>query len=474
MGEGEKVMSDVESFLAAIRDEPDDDTVRLVFADWLEEHNDPRGEFIRIQCQLARWVPEVEKREALQLRERELLQEHGQEWVGAFKRVAGAHVRFDRGIIELSTSRAVPQKWSPWIQSFRLIWNADRSPDINRLLPQKRLRQLSKIDLSSNRLTVETDARRLLYHADRLGVKHIRLANNEPTSAYLLPHLDGWPWPRLRSLDLDGTIKGIEMRTQLKSDAEWLRSYFPTPANQQPESLMNSIGMKLRKIPAGTFMMGSPETENGHDSDEFLHRVTITKPFYLGIYPVTQGEYRHITGENPSSFSPAVGSTSYCPVEMVSWNEAVDFCRALSNLPAEQEAKRQYRLPTEAEWEYACRAGTNTRFSFGDDYDPLQGNLLHEYEHPIPVGMFKPNRFGLYDMHGQVREWCQDWYRREYYLSSPEEDPSGPEDGESKVLRGGSWDISADQYARSAYRVYFRPDGRLAGIGFRVVCEING
>jgi len=269
-----------------------------------------------------------------------------------------------------------------------------------------------------------------------------------------------------------------------------------------PAQTTNSIGMKLVLIPPGEFEMGSSRAEidrllqeararglsRGYVSrlphEGPVHRVKITKPFYLGACEVTQGEYRRVVGVNPSHFSAqGVGKvdvagrdTSGFPVECVSWEAAQGFCRELSGLPEERAAGRAYRLPTEAEWEYACRAGSTTRFAFGDDAADLEdhawvsGNaagITHR------VGGKEPNDWGLYDVHGSVLEWCEDWFGKDYYEWSPAEDPRGPAGAEFRVLRGGSW-VSPDvESTRSACRDYFAPHFRARYIGFRVVCEID-
>ena len=466
-------MNDVDAFLATIREEPDDDTPRLVFADWLEEHNDPRGEFIRLQCELNRWVPDVDRRSALQNRERELLREHRKKWLGSLANLPESRCRFDRGLIAFSSNGAMPLRWNPWIQSLHFRLRESTTQPISQYLTPSRLKHLSRLDVTCSQLPLQGIASRVLDKPASLGVQHLRVANNRPLRAGMLPTLPGWPWPQLRTLDFEGSIIGLDTTKSLQTEARWFQDYQPTPRGVEPELLMNSIGMRLRRIPAGSFWMGSSESEEGHDPDEFRHFVRLTKPYYMGVYPVTQGQYARIMGENPSHFNEGLGGGFNHPVEMINWEEANTFCQTLSDLESEKNAGRVYRLPTEAEWEYACRAGTTTRFSFGDEWEGNLANILHHYDHPMPVGYFQPNSFGIYDTHGQVREWCQDWYRREYYRHSQEENPTGPPDGESKVIRGGSWDISSEQYARSAYRVYFRPDGRLLGIGFRVVCEIG-
>ncbi len=210
-----------------------------------------------------------------------------------------------------------------------------------------------------------------------------------------------------------------------------------------PVQTTNSIGMKLNLIPPGEFMMGSPEREAGHQDDETQHLVKVTKPFYLSVYEVTQQQYERVMGNNSSK---SKGTTK--SVAMASWNDAVAFCHKLS----EQEGD-QYRLPTEAEWEYACRAGTTTIYSFGDDtrelpqyawYNDNSNNSTH------PVGELKPNPWGLYDMHGNVWEWCQDWYAA-YRSTEVLSDPKRPAQGVRRVLRGGVF-FTRPAYLRAADR----------------------
>ena len=282
-----------------------------------------------------------------------------------------------------------------------------------------------------------------------------------------------------------------------------------------PVEETNSIGMKLALIPPGEFDMGSTPEEQAwarettravQDEEAFAtrvssegprHRVKITKPFYLGMYPVTQGEYEKVMGVNPStfterqmdasSFQPPLSATevksrqaevkkvarrdtSRHPVEMVSWNDATEFCRRLSAMSAERAARRVYRLPTEAEREYACRAATTTRWYHGDDearlfdvawFNKNAGGMTH------PVGEKKPNAWGLYDMYGNVHQWCADWFSADYYEQSPPENPTGPPAGSNRVSRGGSWSSIASS-CRSASHYYNTPAHRYQIYGFRV------
>jgi formylglycine-generating enzyme required for sulfatase activity len=256
------------------------------------------------------------------------------------------------------------------------------------------------------------------------------------------------------------------------------------------EEIENAIGMKLRRIPAGRFTMGSPKEETARlDSEGPQHEVEITRAFYLGKFEVTQGQYRQVMGENPSYFSQdgkgkekvAGKDTDNFPVDSVSWEDAVAFCRKLSEMPKERAAGRVYHLPTEAEWEYACRGGATSYqiFHFGNSASSLQANFVGHtvygkveggpwLQRTTTVGSYRPNGYGLYDMHGNVGEWCADWHSKDYYANSDLKDPQGPQNGDRRVLRGGScgndaWDC------RSAYRIDFDPGTRDPGFGFRVV-----
>ena len=249
---------------------------------------------------------------------------------------------------------------------------------------------------------------------------------------------------------------------------------------KQEKRLVNSAGMAFALIPKGSFWMGSPPEETGRRENEGpVHEVVLPNAFYLGITAVTQEQYARVMGTNPARFQGAAGGGPTHPVEMISWDEAVAFCTALSNLPAEREARRIYRLPTEAEWEYACRAGTRTAFhqgaSLGCDqahfdgaYPYGEGRRGPSLPRTVPVGSFPPNTWGLSDMHGNVWEWCADWFEDRYYQNSPRSDPRGPETGNYRVLRGGSWKNQAGT-CRAAYRNALAPNQRQPFVGFRIL-----
>jgi formylglycine-generating enzyme required for sulfatase activity len=248
-------------------------------------------------------------------------------------------------------------------------------------------------------------------------------------------------------------------------------------------SVINSIGMKLALISPGEFMMGGSLGDKDADPiEEMPHEVRITKPFYLGVHQVTQEQYEHVVGENPSMFRGR-----FRPVEHLRWQDAVEFCRRLSELPAEQGAGRVYRLPTEAEWEYACRAATTTRFNTGDSLDASHAcfaefNATDGLSKPTkPVGSYPANPWGLHDMHGNVWEWCSDWFSREYYGDITISDPQGPAAGSYHVLRGGAAS-SVSGLCRSSSRGEAMKDGPsydhknaiawYGDLGFRVVCSV--
>ena len=246
-----------------------------------------------------------------------------------------------------------------------------------------------------------------------------------------------------------------------------------------PLELQNSMGMKFALIPPGEFQMGSADS-HGDTYSSPVHKVRITNPFYLGIYEVTQAEYKRVMGTNPSQFK----EDSHIPVDSVAASQTYEFCRRLSERSEEKRAARRYRLPTEAEWEYACRAGTETLFYFGntitarqanfDTHDPAFGMEKRSSPgRPMRVGSYPPNAFGLFDMHGNVLELCQDKYDPDFYARSPVDNPLNPDvdQGWTGVIRGGSWYRPA---VPSAFR-YTRNIETFGGdFGFRIAISIDG
>ena len=275
------------------------------------------------------------------------------------------------------------------------------------------------------------------------------------------------------------------------------------PQKETPRPFANSIGMKFVRLPAGEFVMGMPDVGRGvaYQAATPAHVVHITKPFSLGVYAVTQDEYRKVMKRNPSWYSPTGGGkdqlqgedapyfgewigqgdearyfrrwkpdgfdgtvqmrgkdTSSFPVESVSWYDAVEFCRQLSELPVEKEMERRYRLPTEAEWEYACRAGSTAQ---GD------GKMAHSIG---LVYLDKPNAFGVCGMKSSVWEWCSDGFSRYYYARSPKDDPQGTSSVYLRVVRGSEWTFTQDFPCSWLNPRAFPPSARSRFLGFRVVC----
>jgi formylglycine-generating enzyme required for sulfatase activity len=231
---------------------------------------------------------------------------------------------------------------------------------------------------------------------------------------------------------------------------------------------INSLGMRFVLVRPGRFMMGAPEDERGRNDDEAPHAVEIVHRFFIGATEVATGDWRRFvkeSGYNWNHFSEVriTSPTDAHPISFVSWQDAVAFCEWLSRVD-----KAAYRLPTEAEWEYACRAGSVSRYIYGDKGDSKLMGYFGRSTTAYPVGSFPPNRWGLYDTHGNVWEWCGDWYDAEYYGGSPTTAPSGPAQGDARAVRGGSWQDRAD-YCRSANRSGRWPGGRYEDLGFRVV-----
>ncbi len=271
---------------------------------------------------------------------------------------------------------------------------------------------------------------------------------------------------------------GEEAEYTFKTEEEWKRKKEEERKRKEEEDRRTNgpYGKKISGplpnmefvwIPADSFMMGSPEDEPGRSDDEKQHLVTLTKGFYIQITPVTQAQWKEITGNNPSHFR---GDSR--PVEMVSWNDVQAFIKELNR----REGTGEYRLPTEAQWEYACRAGTTTALNSGERltstngecknlnrlcwYDKNSGSKTH------PVVQKVSNAWGLFDMHGNIREWCQDWYGG--YSGGHVTDPAGASSGAFRVFRGGSWYNTA-QRCRSAFRDRLNPSSQNSSLGFRLV-----
>jgi formylglycine-generating enzyme required for sulfatase activity len=230
-----------------------------------------------------------------------------------------------------------------------------------------------------------------------------------------------------------------------------------------PPTTINSIGMELKLIPSGSFRMGGDKRlEQAEDHETPRHIVKIRNAFFMGKYEVTQTQWSEMMDNNPSEFKDNIR-----PVERVSWNDVQVFIQKLNT----KEKTDKYHLPTEAEWEYAARADSESSYAFGSDTKILSQYAWHRNNsggETHPVGQLNPNAWGLYDMHGNVHEWCQDWFDRKYYSQSPSNTPLGPSTGLAKTLRGGDWG-SEGWYCRCASRSLSSPDRRSNRLGFRLI-----
>ena len=282
-----------------------------------------------------------------------------------------------------------------------------------------------------------------------------------------IPERRGTARGAVELVNFDRVKQGASMKENMKSPP------IAPSTESAAKSITNSIGMSLVLIRAGTFMMGSPTNEADRDAREVQHRVTLTKDFYLGTTEVTQGQWESVMGTTPWKGVQYVKEGSKYPATYVHWEDAVEFCKRLS-----AKEGKSYRLPTEAEWEYACRGGKTSAYGFGDSGRDLseygwwgglvgEGNAQSEqYAHE--VGLKRANAFGLFDMHGNAWEWCSDWHG-EYPLGNVT-DPQGPSGGTDRLARGGSWSAYV-WYCRAALRRYSGPFHKDGEMGFRVALD---
>ena len=487
------------AFLQSIRAAPADDTPRLVFADWLDDCGDSeRAEFIRLQCELAHWIPDLDRRTALQRRERELLHAHERSWLGGIRRFCRSW-RFERGLPSvtmpakqfLSTEFAADaETLLAGVQEVRLLNAGSAAAE---LFQSPQLAAITALDLDGAGMG-DIAVKHLVNSEFTRQLRTLNLANNFLTFLSVWSLCDSESMNGLRSLDLRNNRLGpfgvetiietdsvrlpiLELHGNVVGIVGW------RPAGATLNRVVNSLGMELALIPAGTLRRGSSEAVVQRSEDEPMQTVTLTSAFYLGVYTVTQAQFATVMEQNPSRFTSDRGGGPFHPVDNVTWDEAVEFCFRLSDRAEERAAGRTYRLPTEAEWEHACRAGTTTAFHYGDTLTSHFANFDGNYPYggkrgpflnrTSVVGWYKPNAWGLFDMHGNVWEWCADWFKSDHYLHCSENDPIGPAHGQKRVLRGGGW-FHGGTPCRSAYRFREGPDERNNYNGFRVAMDLSG
>jgi len=483
-----------ESFVQALREDLEDDATRLIFADWLEEHGDWRAALLRLEVRLRQWIPDLAERRALQKQRRELLRAHLLDWLGPLSRWCRRWA-VNAGLVNLvlSARHFVSSPFSQHAATlFQHAWTGMvRLEEVSQYFSQvcraPHLQVIPGLDLRGAWL-IEDDLRRLL----GTGLENLvalDLSCN-PLTDHALESLLSWPrLSHLRRLGLRNTHLTQESLLQLAAAAPRLRIDLPGAGLQQTSrlshgSIINSLGMTFVQVPAGSFLIGSPPDEVGRYDDEGPQfEVTLTRPCWMSAFLVTQGQYRQVMGANPSYFVEVEGGGPTHPVDSVTWEESAEFCRRLSQLDEERRAGRSYRLPTEAEWEHACRGGVcDEVFWFGNAASSWQANFDgtlpygSALEGPnlnctTPVGWYEANPFGLFDTHGNLWEWCQDWYEEFWYEQRENVDPQGPERSERKTLRGGSW-FNNGGSCRAAYRFRVRPDERSNHFGFRVCLEM--
>jgi len=500
-------MTTLQGFLQAIRDDPLDDTQRLIFADWLQEQTDPllaaRGELLRVQCQLSRRTTTAE-RAALEERQFEFLQAHRTDWLGALPEFCLGCV-IERGLVHATlearsfvgrafAARARELLEQAWVER---VWLKRPARHLKAILGSQALPLLAALDLDGGGLS-DADLEPLFSSRQTVGLRWLGLANNALTDVSVARLLDSPLAQQLRFLDLrnnavteTGTrlllgsallegLLGLELHgNALEADnqrqlGDWRRSREQLRSGELPRRLTNNIGMELALIPAGSFWMGGGGGKPGE------RQVVIERDFYLGVYPVTQQQWQQVMGSNPAWFARdergrrAVemltdAEQKQLPVESVSWEDVQEFIRRLNEHV--RESGWTYRLPSEAEWEYACRGAAASKqecsFHFyfdqpGNDLSSTQANFNGNHpdgsggrgpylKRPTKVGSYKPNRLGLFDMHGNVFERCQDLY----------------EGGPNRVCRGGGW-LNNGFYCRAARWCLNEPATRNPNLGVRL------
>jgi uncharacterized protein (TIGR02996 family) len=511
-------------FRHALLDDPDDLDSRRIYADWLEDAvstdaDRARVELLRLQVRLAEWVPELVEREELLRREETLLLRHGELVLGPLlPRVR--EWRYQRGVlhVELSANQfrqragrdeLRDQLQAAGVQVLRLKTSART---LRRVLASPVMAVLPGLDLGRTTPTLHS-LQPLLQATTLPMLRWLDLSVNQLDDNFLADLAKAPLLRQLHGLDLRNnlfssralhqfiaacpeTLQRLELHgNYLEADAREAYLDFLTerevtrPAGQPFQRLVNSVGLEFRLIPASTFRQGSPERETHRIDDEGpQHVVRLTRPYWIGLYQVPQWIYVELMGDNPSHYHADNSGGPCHPVDSLTYEQALEFCRALSNLPAERAAGRRYRLPTEAEWEFAGRGGLiQAPFAYGSSLSSYQANFDGNSPagnarrgpyvgHPVVVGSYPPNGFGLYDLHGNVWEWCSDFYDSSYYRTLDDVpvaiDPQGPTTGERHVVRGGSW-FSNGSYCRVACRGSGAGVDHLHNGGFRLVMEMT-
>lgn len=501
-------MSAEVGFIRSLQDDPFDATVRAIFGDWLEEQGDAdhlaRRRLLQLQTELDRWIPDLHARRERQLEEQALLTAHAAHWLRdldtfpheATFRACLVDVVFAGSVFLSKKFAAVAERLfdGAWLGRVRLEFPGEVPPS----LVTPALAHVRQLDLRGSGLT-DAHLGELLTSGLLENLVTLDLSSNQLTDTAAQATAAA-RWPRLQELDVRNNFLSRDGVAALHGAADLpLLRRLEVHGNAVPAAvieaahawrggtagrLVNSVGMEFALVPAGTFLMGSPESEAERGSSEGpVHEVELSQAYYLSRYPVTQRQYAAVTGSNPANFTAGDGGGLDHPVECVSWGNATAFCELLGQREAEVAAGRTYRLPTEAQWEHACRAGSVTPFACGATLTARYANFdgRHPYGAAAPgpylgrtsrVGSYPANAFGVYDMHGNVWEWCADYYEERYYTRKARRNPTGPRTGTRVATRGGSYTNHA-ALCRSASRDYwYGQHYSRDNIGFRVVLAV--
>jgi sulfatase modifying factor 1 len=406
--------------------------------------------------------PEVQKLKAqLEKRGADLLVVRDNAYLKATEELAGQ--QYEEAVATLST--VSEEVWNEELKDLRA-----KASDLLKQLNTLRDRIATAVNGNQLKGLLPVVEKCLALKADQDDLVKLKqdLIDREAQMDARIQHVIPQAKTHMRQLQFDAAL---QLLNTIPPEHDTLTTVALSQQAAEKDAILSGIQFKL--IPSGNFLMGSPKTDKHYRRTEHQHNVRISKAFYMQTTEVTQGQWKVVMGTEPWKGKGNVKEGPNYAASYVRWDDAVAYCKTLSG-----KENKTYRLPTEAEWEYACRAGTQTAWSFGDDENELGGYAWYnknvfkfDEKHAHQVGLKKPNALGLYDMHGNVSEWCHDYYQKNYYKQSPKKDPPGPSSGSSRILRGGSWNHDSHS-TRSAHRYVYDVADRYL-VGFRLVRELD-